>query len=888
MTQSTAAVVQEESEISWSELRDEWNRREIDKIRSKLEIEYQIPRSDLKYVCEYEEPEVDHDETVKQADDLDAVGSFWTRLFRRNDSASSDQHIKPAHKINVDERIENTWKRIWLTAAEKNADPLVAYFVFALGMKKWELSSEHDAVKKSMAHAIKGYRGAHGFGRDKSASSEMAELILDELVQFADSGSSVHGTDRHSGPLLEEAMGVESAVYSGSSKATHARANRIATNCELYLQEAVFADHAEHADDCCSVECLVRYVIDLHRIYYGCIANIAAAVRAAGDIDPTVGVEITDLQHAIGEINHAVSELTDARTNLGNDVYASELPPYFATLSAWRDKLSCNSATPIVALKDVDITYVYPFALADVDVDKVQRFMRELVFDDHSNTILSPNKDRSGAVAVFRPGNLVPKAPMELDLNDMWTWGGRRKELNATVGIEMPSITVRLIDDDRFVWKFNVELLFNDLGNHYLRVKLEAKEQRTLDELNQALRLATTYCGDHVLRSEGDNPVLKENGSHCRTVADYAKSVIDDVSTWIVREAENWKDPDDPEEGMKPAQFDSKFDQAVRKRHYESGFQPDFDYHVLVVIGGAGAPGSDHFDMSSIKSEIERGYGDLFMQLLNREATTLDEWTCRGRYNATSNLLGDECFPSDFAMGTATTTVLYMPATPSWVQSGYEEVAEFAASFRPLINEAKKDLEDKLENIEGFIQTDDDHELDAQEERLRYLRRDLHVLLDRMRKIRTYLEPSQLLSLRAEGEFLARLYEQLKLDKLRGDLDGYLDRGRITIDRMNRRESRLHDHRSRHYEDSIQKILLFVGVVSFSGFLSLVLTVTYGANIPGWDTDTDGGDGHPLKHHFSWPDIIGASALYLLVVAVVVIYFKRESVAKHLKRIGRW
>ncbi|MDH6247613.1 hypothetical protein [Mycobacterium sp. OTB74] len=876
MTQSAIAVGNEESEISWSELRDEWNARNIDRIRTKLENEYAISRSDLKTVCEHEEPEADGEEKPEEAGDRDETGSTFDRLFHcKRDNAESRKGSGPEGQGGAAEKVDAAWQHVWEAAAKKNCEPLVAYFVFALGMKKWELSSDHDAVNEYVAHAIVGYRRLHGEHREAStANIALTHFILNELVALT--GFELPAPDGEAGakckPLLVGAMSVEAAVYAGSSVAIHARANEIAGHCEKCLENELIAVHANHENACGDVQCLVWYVINLHRIYYSCIAQTADAVRRAGDIDPTVRFESDDekMTAAVNALNNAASRVVMARAELGNDVYASELPPYRATLTAWLTRLSNRSVTPIVALNDVDFTYIYPFALADVDVQEVQEFMRALEFDDESKKIYAPDVNKSGAKSEFSPADLTPKAPVKLQLNDMWTWGGRREELNATVCIPMPPITVSLVDDGRFKWKFDVELLFNDLGNHYLRVKLESKERGTRDWLNLTVRLATTYCGEHLLVSDDDQQVLKPDGSHCKTIADYAKTVIDYVSEWIVRESDNYIDG-------RAAENEKKYRADDASRRYKSGFQPDFDYHILVVIGSASSPASVDSDANSMKQEIENGYGDLLMQLLNREATTLDEWTCRGKYSATPNLLGDECFPGDFAMGTATTTVLYMPSTPSWVKNGYQEVAEFAASFRPLINEAKKDLEEKLQGIDTLMQTDKDRELDKQERDLSHHRRDLHELLDRMRKIRTYLEPSQLLSLRAEGEFLAKLYKQLELGKLKNDLDGYLERGRIAIDRMNRRESRLHDHRSRHNEDSIQIILLILGVLSFSGFLSLFLTLMYGSSIPGWDTDPEAGEGHPLTHHhLSSLDLYGAAALYGIVLVAVVLYFKRN------------
>jgi hypothetical protein len=246
------------------------------------------------------------------------------------------------------------------------------------------------------------------------------------------------------------------------------------------------------------------------------------------------------------------------------------------------------------------------------------------------------------------------------------------------------------------------------------------------------------------------------------------------------------------------------------------------------------------------------------------------------------NLLGEACFPGDFAVGTESTTVLYMPSTPRWARSGYHEVAEFAASFPPLIYQTRTVLDDRLNRADRYTQTDDDSDIDRQELVLSRMRSGLHETLEDIRVIRMYLVPSQLLSLRAEGAFLDHLYRRSRLPELRDDIDGYLERGRTAIDRINTHEARLHDHRNRKYQNVVQWLLFSVGTFSLSGVAALFLTVYYGAEIPGENTETK-------KGHFNLEEAVIVGVAYAVVVAIglLVYYIARRTQLGTRKRRSR-
>jgi hypothetical protein len=732
---------------------------------------------------------------------------------------------------------------IWLKAFSRSGDTsLLAYFVFVWGMSMWEFTSDHSDVQKNVSGARHGYLLAYrrakalAIATDPAVAADaerlreyfgdeeqLVHVILNSLTAAVDPepGSAAKTTEsKASGTLLLDAMKVESAVYSGSLVATKVRANNVVEICD---SEVLTAELVKTGGPRAGIRDLLREVVGAHRTYYGCLAQAARALEQASRHDP----------EAISLLETAIQDLTTAQKDLGDDVYASELPAYRVALTAWRDRLRRRDSA--VLLDSIKITYLFPFALSDVDGKDAQTIAL-----------------RYGGHARF--SGLSPSQPYELQLTDMWTWGGRRRELNSTVSLPMPALAVELQDDDAARHDYDVELRFNDLGNHYLRVHLDLAHP-TLTDINQALRRATTYSGTQRVES---------SGQPWGTVADYAKQVIIGVARWIseMREA------------------DSDGEQIGPTSKYE--FNPDFDYHVVVEIDGAHVLGSDGSQRDAKQDEILRDYGSLLLQMLNRETTTLDEWICWSQPKDVPNLLGEACFPGDFAVGTESTTVLYMPSTPRWARSGYHEVAEFAASFPPLIYQTRTVLDDRLNRADRYTQTDDDSDIDRQELALSRMRSGLHETLEDIRVIRMYLVPSQLLSLRAEGAFLDHLYRRSRLPELRDDIDGYLERGRTAIDRINTHEARLHDHRNRKYQDVVQWLLFSVGTFSLSGVAALFLTVYYGAEIPGENTETK-------KGRFNLEEAVIVGVAYAVVVAIglLVYYIARRTQLGTRKRRPR-
>ena len=772
---------------------------------------------------------------------------------------------------------------IWLKAFQKSdSATLLAYFVFVWGMQRWEYTSEHADVRSKVADARIGYVNAYLTAKKIAEAKNSTEVVRQKMLAHFLSGEqhlvylifnsftipvdlerSPNPTEmpvETHGAILLDAMGVESSVYGGSTVATQKRAEAITGLCDRVLQD----DRINDGKFCG----LFQEVLKSHRIYYGCIAKGSMALQRAAAAE--LHQSELGTREANSHLKSARDEVEEARAALGDDVYASELPAYGMALKAWHRRL--DAPPPSVRLDSVNITYIYPFTFPGIEGQRVQ----EIVMD----------YGRGESIPSL--GGLAPTKPEKLELTDMWTHGGRGAEINSTVVMEMPALNVCLRNDESAACSYNVEFRFNEPGNHYLRVDLELKrdaggqgQKPTLNNINQALRRSTVYSGEHDIVPElVDTP----GADSWYFITDFAKDVINDLADKIIESAR--PRPTHRDEGLwTRIRRDRDNTDALRaeaEATEKCWFNPDFDYRIVVAIQAVsvlhGKPSGD-----AMQTAIEDTYGPVLLQLLGRETTTLDEWICWGETQPRSNLLGDACFPSDFAMGTASTTVLYMPSTPRWARSGYQEVAEFAASLPSLIRQSRSSLDEKLNNVDSFMQRDDDSQINVQEQELDWRRSDLHNSLKHLRKLRTYLVPSQLVSLRAEGGFLESLYQQSRLPELKEDIDSYIERGRASIDRMNMREVRLHDHRNRKYQDVVQWLLFAVGTFSLSGVAALFLTLYYGAEIPG--TNTKGEPGNQLH----WKGGLIVIGVYALVVAAgfLIYYWARRTQLGTRRRIPR-
>ena len=367
----------------------------------------------------------------------------------------------------------------WLKAFETDGwATLLAYLAFMSGMETWEFTSNHSNVRANAAGARAGYSRAYHEAKQiigphhatTTVQQKNLRRYLDQeqdLVQLIFNSFTIPvdlenvGDEKPvevAGTLLLDAMSVESAVYSASTAATAKRANDIQvlsdnlTKNDLILIKPDLSDNPKSPK---GVRALLGEILKAHSAYYGCIAKIAGALHKAAMADPD----------AISSLDEALEALTKAQNSLALDVYATELPAYRVALTAWRGRLT--RPAPQVLLDTVNITYIYPFALTDVDGKQAQ----EIALTWDKAPVTTGPDFRWGLDPIFG-GRSALKAN-ELELTDMWTWGGRGRKLNGTVRLPLPPLTVGLEDDRQANCTYSVELRFNEPGNHYLRVDLK-------------------------------------------------------------------------------------------------------------------------------------------------------------------------------------------------------------------------------------------------------------------------------------------------------------------------------------------------------------------------------------------------------------------------------
>jgi hypothetical protein len=737
---------------------------------------------------------------------------------------------------------QSTWKSAF---RRREATTLLAYLLFAWGMWWWERTSNHAQVREGVAKAARAYFDARSAAIRSMASGELEEddatrvylaeeeplvrLIIEELTTPRPGGDATapvaaqgppipvaadkaaqprHDRDRRS--LLLDCMDGEAALSNSSARALLKHSGAVRDRCEKLLENDLIAAGASGG----GIRGLLRKVLEVHQIYYSRVEEVADAVR-----------RVDEGTSAVPALDGIIATLKSTQTQLKSDVYASELAPYRVALTALR-KWQSGNGFPDVRFDLVRVTYIYPFTTDRVLTD-LQEFVGSLYL-----------ACKSGSLAGVRP-----LTPHEVRFTDLWTWGGQREELQPSEAMPLPSLKVKIPDDEGAPVEYDAELRFTELGNHYLRVETELRDP-TMNHINQNIRRGSQFTGGEHVTSDGGK---------WDSLADYAGKILGALSCRIRETA----------------------------KHATAEFNINRDHHAVVSIRAASVwqQGGDHRDAT--RDEIQRVAGPLLLQPVNRDATTLREWMCWETMVPMPNLLGVTAFPSDFAWGTDSATVLCMPSTPDWAHSSYHELAEFVATLPTLVRCWGDDLNEKFRRAERMLlkkpddkgsATDEESSLREHErlshpdeagcaagqelagspvahrtllswerlknpsfeDELERMRFELHNTIEQIRARWMYLDPSQLLQSAPQKAFLANLYMLPRITDEKTKTDAHLQRADTVVQRIATRETRIHDQRIRRYQNFIQWTLLFVSLFSFSSVLTLALQILYGEHIAGW------------------------------------------------------
>jgi hypothetical protein len=532
---------------------------------------------------------------------------------------------------------------------------------------------------------------------------------------------------------------------------------------------------------------------------------------------------------------------------LNVDVTASELRTHRYALQALGERLG-DRCRPQLKFRSVKIINIYPFAIPGVSGHDVCDEIRRMGY-----------RDPTGAAPSLNLVGTTPGPARETPWTDLWTWRGVSEDsMSGSVSLPMHSISAQILGDRHPVDIYDVTLRFNTLGNHYVQIEKEFSSP-TFTEITQNLRRAFDGIGrEKVTYSEG-----------------FCKESLVEYASELVKELQNWLSSLD--------KFKAPISDASK---IFSGLPEELtdlnrDHHTLVEIRSATIQLAGKSERDATGDEIRKYGGPLLMQPLPPVAAALHEWMCRETIGSNANFLNYTSFTSDFVTGTGSRTVLCVLSSPDWLSSGYAEVAEFVASLPPLLRSWMLQL-DKLAYRADLLLNDnpDDHEVEGSwwknhETELRSLRFDLYMAVDKIRKDRMHLNPSELVGSsfwESQKILLTRLYDLPTITDLDSDIEARLKRADAVIDRMAARQTRMHDQGIQDDQNRLQLILLFVSLFSFSGVVALFLEARYGADVPGWTSDRA-------------PALVAGVYLLILVLMGVEVVRRTPYVRARLKRL---
>lgn len=529
---------------------------------------------------------------------------------------------------------------------------------------------------------------------------------------------------------------------------------------------------------------------------------------------------------------------------LGPDVLASDLLPYTRILKTLRER-SSDDKTSVVQFNDVKFIYIYPFT--------IDGFYGE---DIHENLTSAQSDSQVGVL-----GGVIPTSVLPADLTDLWQWRGFRPSIHddtnnpeySAVDIEMPDVTVTT-EDGNGISDYRVKVRITTRGNHYVRIE-KSLSSPELCEINAGLRRASNLMCEPAVTCAGI-----ESSREIPNLTEYAKTVVRDLSNLF------------------------KSDKAETTARSDEEVLSDIDvhFHVVLEIRSAAVEAADGSRSDATEDEIARFAGPLLLQPLTRMAVAPEEWVCY-RTADWKNLLKQDSFAVDFAVGTTNTTVLSMPAAPDWFYNSYEECIELVVSFVSLVGQWTHEIRETSEFTKGKIALRTAQELPASDvarERFTEFADVLHRLHDKIVEIRNrrmFLTPSELLGSGHHLAFMENLFDISRISDRLKELDAQLRIAELVHDRAIEHQQRLYedeqravekenrlaeevrDERERKFDRTTSYLLIAIGSFALAGVVEM------------FDHEIFGDKEHLLDKaiHPGWH--IGAAIIFYFVALILTI-----------------
>jgi hypothetical protein len=749
----------------------------------------------------------------------------------------------------------------WFHAFEvRGRAVLFAYSLFVWGMQEWELSIDHEMVEEGLRGAKDALEIAKGQSDDIRAHVDLP--VVELIVSLADA--------------LKLCMKVEDTLYNSCLPAFSEYSQGLVTVHEQIEESLGLIDGVEEAVRDCLSE-----IIQTQLQFYTALTDFGEVTFE----DHLNGVgDVGSLEKTIQKLDTAEIELTKPYP----DVLSSDLLPYQRILKTLLNRSrSLEKDLSAIKFEDVKIIYIFPFTIDDLSgrdiyektVNKLSR--KKTNCDDQLESSVNELQMLDG---------VRPRLVREAELTDLWQWRGFRPPLKVgaenpvdvenpeygAADIEMPDLTVTP-QAGRPISDYRVKVRITTLGNHYVRIEKDLKNP-VLEEINQGLRRASSLMIEPKITCEDT-----ESSKSWPNLTEYAKSI-----------ARGLYNLDNSDCSGTPKRREDEVLSDITAR-----------FHVVCEIRSARAGSENGGRQEATEEQIKDFAAPLLLQPLTRLAIAPEEWVCY-RTSEWDNILKQDSFEVDFAVGTSNTTIISMPASPDWFYNSYEECIELVVSFPSLVRQWTHEIRNKHELTRATMvppEAQDDSTTfefaggeivsrEAQEDPKRFaeVRRDLHDTIIAIRKRRTFLTPSELVGSGHHRAFVENLFDIARISDLLKDLDAQLQIAELVHDRAVEYQRRLSDDqrdvRESEFGKTTSVLLILIGSFAFAGVAEMFDHQWFGERYHIFESSSS----IPLLNMFLWI----ASWVFLLYLALRYIVGTKLSIGAALrsasKKLGlnRW
>jgi hypothetical protein len=607
---------------------------------------------------------------------------------------------------------------------------------------------------------------------------------------------------------LEHGYQVENGLNCSCPIQTRQTGHDVRRTAETF--RATLASITVSDPDVAQVVQILRLDVNAHLGYFGAVERVAATVE--GLMDGTMDS---------AQLNDAIENVAEALAALKGDSHQSNLRPQLATLEA----LQRGQAEDQLRVESARLRFCYPFAMLKKEDDERapgpwwRRPIRIFKKKGDEQEGHNPELVMISRESVDKAKEKARKASWLTGpqrLSDLW-----RDPQDAMIyTIELPNVIVKTSDA---LLNFSCEIRLRDAGNHSLILTHEFRPDtptspgqvralRSLHLLNQAFRRATSSMGREAVcfEDEGEDQGAGETFETLTKLVEHTlKLIADSFDAEVVSSSDQRTPP-----AINVSNSDQRTPLAIN------------DFHIVVSqieFSVESATGLRPVRPDDFKTAV--GASLLTREVRQTAATSLEEWLLLEPLTC-DNLFEKQGRSGELALGTANTTVLYMPFSPDWViLDEHEEMVEFVVAQKALYRMWQRQLvrrEKKLKKFSDRLRGTVKHKdklPDSDERKMQDSVLDLLQLKATIGAEQARLHSLSVLRSNGYRDFLDALRRSALLTRLEDDLQATLQ----SLGEQHEQVSAMTTARvERRHNDSAAIIEFVLGTLAVFGILSWV------------------------------------------------------------------